>query len=72
MVFASYLSIAMASVKANGLSGTTGNTGFVDFTGTLIITPGENPPGDTPLPGVVWLLLGMFYRKKEKPKSDWA
>ena len=55
-----------------------GNTGFVDFTGNLVITPvEENPPG-TPIPGAVWLfagglgLLGMFYRKKEKPKSAWA
>jgi hypothetical protein len=63
---------------ADIFSGTTGNTGFVDFTGTLVINPNENPPGDTPLPGAVWLfagglgLLGMFYRKKEKPKSAWA
>ena len=62
---------------ADIFSGTTGNTGFVDFTGTLTITPvDENPP--VPLPGAVWLfagglgLLGMFYRKKEKPKSAWA
>jgi hypothetical protein len=55
-----------------------GNTGFVDFTGNLVITPvEENPPG-TPIPGAVWLfagglgLLAMFSKKKEKPKSAWA
>jgi hypothetical protein len=37
-----------------------------------------NLTSETPLPSAVWLfsgglgLLGMLYRKKEKPKSAWA
>lgn len=58
--------------------GTNGNTGLVGSTALSINPAGENPPGDTPLPGAVWLfagglgLLGMVYRKKQKPKSAWA
>jgi hypothetical protein len=58
--------------------GTNGNTGLVGSTNLTINPEGENPPDNTPLPGAIWLfagglgLLGMLYRKKEKPKSAWA
>ena len=57
--------------------GNVGQTGVVDCC-VGQPTPFELPPAETPIPGAVWLfagglgLLGMFYRKKEKPKSAWA
>ena len=47
---------------------------------TAVLHPGSADEGlaSTPLPGAVWLfagglgLLGMLYRKKEKPKSAWV
>ena len=61
---------------ADIFSGTTGFTGFVDFTGNLVITPVD--VNGTPIPGAVWLFgggLGLVAmlggRRKRKQKSVW-
>jgi len=67
-----YLALDIMSGQGN-----VGQTGVVDCCSPGVTPFQENPPG-VPLPGTVWLfagglgLLGMLYRKKEKPKSAWA